>query len=213
MATIGMVLLIACANVANLLLVRAEGRQQELAIRAALGAGWGRIARELLLESLTLGDAGGVLGLVLALCRAQVAVSDGARRSARGSAKSASICRCCCSRCRLAGCRHSVRAHAGVSSMPGRTWRRRCGRAAATRARAANVIARAMCWWWCRWPWRWFCWSVPGLMIRTFRALAARAARFHAARSDPDPAISMPDARVPKAEQVAPMHREDSAER
>ena len=66
MGSIAVVLLIACANVANLLLVRAEGRQHELAIRSSLGANWTEIARELLMESVFLGLAGGVLGLGLA---------------------------------------------------------------------------------------------------------------------------------------------------
>ena len=65
MATVGIVLLIACANVANLLLVRTEGRQQELAVRAALGAATGRIAQELLVECVTLGFMAGVAGLGL----------------------------------------------------------------------------------------------------------------------------------------------------
>ena len=66
MGTIGIVLFIACVNVANLLLVRAEARQLELSIRAALGAEWGRIARELLLESSLLGLLGGVMGIGVA---------------------------------------------------------------------------------------------------------------------------------------------------
>ncbi len=75
MGSIAMVLLIACANVANLLLVRVEGRRQELAIRAALGAGWGRIATELLFESVILGLLGSVLGLALAYGALRVLVA------------------------------------------------------------------------------------------------------------------------------------------
>jgi putative ABC transport system permease protein len=79
MGTIGMVLLIACANVANLLLVRAEGRQQELAVRAALGASRGRLAYELLAESVVLGVIGGIAGLGLAYgaVRALIALAPG----------------------------------------------------------------------------------------------------------------------------------------
>jgi putative ABC transport system permease protein len=77
MGTLGVVMLIACANVANLVLVRTEARQQELAIRSALGAGRARIARDLLIESLLLGLIGGAIGVGIAYAGLRLLIATG----------------------------------------------------------------------------------------------------------------------------------------
>jgi putative ABC transport system permease protein len=83
LGTIGFVLLVACANVANLFLVRAEGRQRELAVRSALGAGRGEVTRRFIGEGVVLAITGGLLGVALAFGGLQLLVRFGGQNIPR----------------------------------------------------------------------------------------------------------------------------------
>ena len=196
MGSIAMVLLIACANVANLLLVRMEGRRQELAIRSALGAGWKQIAADVLFESAILGVAGSAIGLALAFgaLRALVAMAGSSlpRVNEIGIDLPVLLFTFCISLLASSLCALiPVVKFAGVRSASGLREGGRALSQTRQQHRARNVlvvvqVALALVLLIC-----------SGLMIRTFRALTHVQPGFHDPATVQTFRISIPEAIVP----------------
>ena len=167
-------LLVACANVANLLLVRVEGRRQELAVRSALGADRKNIIAGMLLESLVLGCTGSVIGLGLAFAALRVLIST-APQACQDCRRLASICRCFFLPLARAFCKFSHR-HDSVlkySGIKASTGLREGGRALSQsrerhRARNALVVVQV--------AFALVLLICSGLMVRTFPGAGARFA-------------------------------------
>jgi putative ABC transport system permease protein len=203
MGALGLVLLLVCANVANLLLVHAQARRQEFAIRAALGAGWGRIARELLVESLTLGVLGGMLGLGLGYVGLRLLITQGPANLPRLGEISvdatALIFVLACSlalslvfglaavlKCGIPGRLQNAR-----GATPGATQRRTQNALVVTQVALALVLLVA-----------------SGLMIRTFLALRAVTPGFTQPERIQTVRISIPDTLAADPERVIRMQEQ-----
>ena len=197
MGALGLVLLLVCANVANLVLVRAQSRRQEFAIRAALGAGWGRIARELLVESITLGILGGALGVVLAYVGLRVLVAQGPATLPRLAEISidrttlAFAVACSLGSSVLFGLAAVLR-----SGIPGRIQSARGATQGAQQLRAQNALVVAQV------ALAFVLLVASGLMIRSFVALRAVTPGFTHPEWIQTVRISIPEALAPDPEQV-----------
>jgi predicted permease len=207
MGSIGMVLLIACANVANLLLVRVEGRRQELAVRAALGASRGRIGGELLLESVILGLLGSMIGLGLAYIGLRVLVAMAPTGLPRiheigidatvllftlGISLMASVLFGSIPIFKYAGARLSTGIREGGRALSQSREQHRA-RSVLVVVQVAMALVLLIC---------------SGLMIRTFHALTKVQPGFTAPAELQTFRIAIPDSEAPKEEQVVRMNEE-----
>ncbi len=200
MGSIGVVLLIACANVANLLLVRAEARHQELAVCAALGASPWRIAKQFLLESAVLGVMGSALGLLLAWGALRLLVALGPAGLPRlhdigidmnvllftlGIALFCSLLFGSIPALRYAGARAGTGLRGGRTASQGRERHRTRNTLVVIQVSLAFVLL--IC---------------SGLMIRTFRALVHVDAGYDTAAKIQTVRLGIPEAEVPKDDDV-----------
>jgi putative ABC transport system permease protein len=200
MGALALVLLLVCANVANLVLVRAQSRQQELAIRTALGASWWRIAREVLVESLTLGGLGGALGLAIAYVSLRVLVTQGPAnlpRLAEISLDGAALAF-------VVGCSTGSSVLFGLAAVlrcgrPGGMQMARGATRAAAQLRAQNALVVMQV------ALAFVLLTASGLMVRSFAALRAVRPGFTHPEWIQTARISIPEALAPKPEQVTRM--------
>jgi putative ABC transport system permease protein len=203
MGALGLVFLLVCANVANLVLVRAQARTQEFAIRAAIGAGWGRIARELLVESLTLGLIGGAVGMALAYGAVQILKAQNLTtipRLAEISIDAATLAFGLA--CSVAGSLLFGLIAVFKCGIPGKILSARGASMSPEQLRAQNVLVVAQV------ALALVLLVATGLLIRSFAALRAVHPGFTRPERIQMVRIAIPDTQAPEPERVARMQAE-----